>query len=86
MDENDKIIKLTDSLQTKASEAAGEEFTVDFAESDYANDFMPGTTNQHLETAAQHAGLEVAQKGSNLARLRPRQPEDTFREAPFSID
>jgi len=72
MDENDKIIKLTEHLAT-AKSAAGWEFNFDFAESDYANEFIPGTTAELLEVAAEHASLDIVQKGANSARLRKRQ-------------
>lgn len=71
MDETDKIIKLTEYLRTQ--NAAAGEFNLDFAESDYANEFIPGTTAELLQAAAEHAYLDIVMKGANSARLRRQQ-------------
>ena len=73
MDDNDKIIRLSEMLKVKANE--GDEFVIVFPESDADNDFAIGDTERLLTQAAQLQNLEIVIHGRESAKLRPRPPE-----------
>lgn len=70
MDDNDKIIKLSDVLEKKYF---GTDFILEFAETDCDNDFDPMDTERLLEAAAEMVNMEVVLKGKESAKLRIRE-------------
>jgi len=85
MDDNDKIIRLAGRLEINYF---GEAYLVDFAESDYANEFMPGDTARLIDAAAKIAKMTIVLKGSNSARLVKDDEENgvSFRMSSFDED
>jgi hypothetical protein len=68
MDENDIIIALADHIiQLGASQKM---FSIKFDETDKSLGLPNGSTQKHLEAAAEDAGYDVVRKGSTQASLQ----------------
>ena len=80
MDDNDKIIRLSEVLRMKAY--GGDEFVVVFPESDADNDFAVGDTERLLERAAQIQDIEIILKGRgqpNFVSVGTNRSPEAFR-------
>ena len=79
MDDNDKVIRLSEMLRMKAF--GGDPFVVVFIESDADNDLAPGDTERLLDQAITANNLEILLKGTESVRIGPRTPSVSFRHS-----
>lgn len=68
MDDNDIIISITDRLRAVGNDQPV--FSVHFEKTDSLLQLPKGSTDKHLEAAAQDAGFEIVRRGSEQASLR----------------
>jgi hypothetical protein len=68
LDDNDIIISITDRLRAVGKEQST--FSVHFEKTDSLLLLPKGSTEKHLEAAAQDCGFEIVRRGSEQASLR----------------